>query len=47
MSIGQRGDIVYGDMGPPGEPGRDGAPAPYGEKGKFKIVLNIGSDKAV
>lgn len=33
MSTGHRGDIEYGDMGPAGEPGRDGAAAPYGEKG--------------
>lgn len=41
MTIGQRGDIIYGDMGLPGAPGRDGAPAPYGEKGRLKIVLNV------
>lgn len=35
---GQRGDIEYGDIGFPGLPGQDGAPAPYGEKGKFNIL---------
>lgn len=29
-----RGDIEYGDIGLPGPPGRDGAPAPYGVKGQ-------------
>lgn len=28
-------------MGPPGEPGRDGAPAPYGEKGKLEIKMQV------
>lgn len=37
LQIGQRGDIEYGDIGEPGLPGRDGAPAPYGEKGERPI----------
>lgn len=39
IQTGHRGDILYGDMGPPGEPGRDGAPAQYGEKGWIKIKI--------
>lgn len=31
---GMRGDIVFGDPGLIGEPGQDGAPAPYGQKGQ-------------
>lgn len=41
IQIGQRGDIEYGDVGFPGLPGKDGAPAPYGEKGTVHLFITL------